>query len=151
MTPTQYPSMASQATAELPKLPQAHSDPRTAMTSYTGDDMFAYGRKCYEAGRAAIEADRLRASYASAPEWQPIEMAPKAPNKRILLRWLSGQSNWICIGAWASSEDSPRLKVSGCPREGWMPDAGTCIPTNQKDCIGWQPLPSAPATLGETK
>jgi hypothetical protein len=78
--------------------------------------------------------------------WQPIETAPKNPIKRVLLRWVSGQSEWICIGAWASAEDSPRLKIAGCPREGWMPDAGTCIPRNQKDCVGWMRLPSAAAT-----
>lgn len=93
---------------------------------------------CYEAGRA---------SGASVATWQAIETAPKNPIRRVLLRWLSGNSEWICIGAWASAKDSPSLKVAGCPREGWMPDAGTCIPRNQKDCVGWMPLPAAPAAV----
>jgi hypothetical protein len=92
--------------------------------------------------RAAVMADRALNATAQGM-WQPIETAPKNPIKRVLLRWVSGQSEWICIGAWASAEDSPRLKIAGCPREGWMPDAGTCIPRNQKDCVGWMRLPSA--------
>lgn len=111
---------------------------------------FQYGHHALEQVRFGytIAAEALASRVASLTPgepagWQPIESAPRDPRTRILLRWLSGQSNWICIGAWSSSEDSPRLKVSGCPREGWMPDAGTCIPTNQKDCIGWMPLPAA--------
>lgn len=81
----------------------------------------------------------------AAEPWQPIETAAKDPRIRVLLKWVSGASVWICIGAWASIEERPNLKTRYCPLEGWMPDSGTCIPRNQNDCVGWMPLPDARA------
>jgi hypothetical protein len=104
-----------------------------------------------EKGAALRWAESLQAELEEARKdaWQLIETAPKNPRTRVLLKWVSGGSEWICIGAWDSVENRPSLKAAYCPPEGWLPDAGTCIPRNQKDCVSWKPLDRAAAMTKE--
>lgn len=56
---------------ELPPLPEPLTQGDWGYNEIFGPDQMQ------DYARAAIEADRLRASYASTPEWLPIETAPK--------------------------------------------------------------------------
>lgn len=123
-------------------LRQAAQDHIDSLDNYADGDLVPISRTRGTA--AALRAALAAAAPSSADPWQPIEAAPKDPRTRVLLKWVSGQSVWICIGAWDAVENRPSLKTKGCPREGWLPDGGACIPVNQKDCVSFMPLPAAP-------
>jgi hypothetical protein len=73
-------------------------------------------------------------------DWKPIRTAPLG--KPILLWWRN--CNYPAVGCWTVEE-----KENG--REGWQCDGDMCMPSNQKDCTHWMPLPKPPATESETK
>jgi hypothetical protein len=146
MTPTQSPTLASQAAAELPKLPSFTCDASTGhVLTRTDADLLAWGLACYEAGRAS----------------------------RAQSEWISVEDRLPAIGEWANvlfdrnegdyfdRRDKPRFSVycaqlRSIDSEGYahwqkwvMPDGG---PIGSLYLVThWQPLPPAPATLGETK
>jgi hypothetical protein len=65
-------------------------------------------------------------------EWQPIETAPKIPDRTVLL-W------WTTRGASSGYYD-----VSEEPF-GWRGDQDLCLPRDQHHCTHWMPLPSPPS------
>jgi hypothetical protein len=143
----QSPTMASQATAELPKLPphvgeESHGPSQSPVKLYDADQMRAF----YELGRAS------RAQS----EWQPIETAPKT-GRTLLLGYFNALGKWRTLrGQWfTDAVIQEEWTNSDVHEAGWFEtsvecddeDSG-CWPT---DPTHWQPLPTPPATTGETK
>jgi hypothetical protein len=155
---TQSPTLASQATAELPKLPlpftdicpvgwaydQPCDDPMPDL--YIACQMNAYGLACYEAGRAS------RAQS----EWIRVEDERKPVGRKPILvavQWMNHYEH----------EDGTPARQEGCDvtegeyvpqhgdRSGYFDSYAGPYDHDGWGITHWQPLPAAPATLGETK
>lgn len=87
--------------------------------------------------------DDLRAAEVLARrDWQTIETAPQ-DGTRVLLWWRTGKDPHV--GRWEIDDLwEERRWAHKAMKEGWRCDGDACIPTNQKDCTHWMPLPSGP-------
>lgn len=121
-------------------------------------DLMSDGFISCEPSRALLREaiDRLRASYASAPEWQPIETAPKT-GRTLLLGYFNALSKWRTLrGQWfTDAVIQEEWTNSDVHEAGWFETSVECDDEDNgcwpTDPTHWQPLPTPPATLGETK
>lgn len=102
----------------------------------------------WAAADIAAEADATEAQLRAAlPVWRPIETAPKN-GKSILLSWRTCPE--AMRGSYSVDEEfDSKPSALRSLREGWKNDGDQCIPKNQKDCTGWQPLPLTPEALAQ--
>ena len=115
-------SMASQATAELLKLPKGDIGPTDEMFGLSEQLALAYGRECYEAGRA---------SRAQSEGWMQVPVEPTSE----MLDAACEEEVHTCEQGDPYYSDRPMSETDA--RKVWQAMCAASVPK--------------PATLGETK